>query len=172
MWLHLIRVCWGAAFLLSFPVIAEPVKTVYLIRHAEKGITEDHSRDPGLTPCGQKRAQALADFFKSVPLQMIYSTNYQRTLHTAAPIASAQQLEVRQYDPDQLEHFAQTLQQQPEQIILVVGHSNTTATLAGHLTGTSVAALTETDFDRLYQVLLTQPQPQLNVFHQTFRCAG
>ncbi|QPG05339.1 histidine phosphatase family protein [Salinimonas marina] len=172
MWLSFVRACCGAALLFTLPGFAEPVKSVYLIRHAEKGITEGHSRDPQLTECGQQRAQALAGFFKSVPLQAIYSTDYQRTLHTAAPIASAQQLEVRQYDPNQLEQFAQTLQQQPEQNILVVGHSNTTPTLAKHLTGRPVAALTEADFDRLYQVLLTPAQPQLNVFRQTFRCAG
>ena len=50
--------------------------TLYLVRHSEK---QTDSNDPELTPCGEERSESLSVFFEDVPLQAVYSTNYQRT---------------------------------------------------------------------------------------------
>ena len=175
MTLHLGRALCLAALVLAPSVWAETIathtKSIYLVRHAEKIISDSHIHDPQLTECGHARAQSLAHFFKKVPLNAIYSTNYLRTLHTAEPVANVHNLKIQEYNPRQLEQFAQSLLQQSDDLILVVGHSNTTATLAGLLSAQPVSALTEADYDRLYQVVLNAGNAQVNVFHQTFKCS-
>ena len=63
--------------------------TIYLVRHAEK---QDDSKDPALSECGQKRAQALAALFADIPLAAVYATPYQRTQQTAAAVANNKKL--------------------------------------------------------------------------------
>lgn len=107
---------------------------IYLVRHAEK--METGESDPLLTPQGMERANRLKDILEKAKLQQIYSTDYQRTQMTAAPTAEQTKLEVQSYDPRALADFANQLKQEAKgQKILVVGHSNTTPTLANALLG-------------------------------------
>ncbi len=80
---------------------------IYLSRHAEKikGIS-----DPGLTEKGKNRAQWLSDFLKSKSVEVIYSTNYKRTLQTAQPVASVQKKDIIIYDPHHQEQLPKTAQ--------------------------------------------------------------
>lgn len=71
-----------------------------LIRHGENDYTKKHKLAghlPGvhLNERGQKQAQALAEALKDVPLKAIYSSPLERAMETAAPIATARQLEVQ-----------------------------------------------------------------------------
>lgn len=104
--------------------------TIYLVRHAEKVSDSANPDNPGLSSCGELRSQALAVMLSEIDLNEIYSTGYQRTLNTAAPIAASKQLKVEAYDPTKLEEFARLLRSR-KQDVLVVGHSNTTGVLAG-----------------------------------------
>jgi 2,3-bisphosphoglycerate-dependent phosphoglycerate mutase len=108
------------------------VTTFYLIRHAEKDRSEGVGNDPQLTEKGLKRAQRWAKVLGLEPLDAVYSTDYQRTLQTAAPAAEANGLEVSLYDPNAFD--AQTwIAQHKGQRVLIVGHSNTTPMLANRL---------------------------------------
>lgn len=128
---------------------------IYLVRHAEKQTGDD----PSLTEAGKARAETLAELLSDKGLTQIYSTNYKRTLETAAPIAERTRLEVRLYDPSDLESFAQVLKS-TEGVILVVGHSNTTPPLAAALGGEAGTPIDEsTEYDRLYVVDLSGDKP-------------
>ena len=128
---------------------AESDTVYYLVRHAEKTIEKS---DPALTPVGKKRAQDLAARLKGVPLTAIYSSDYIRTRDTAAPIAAATGLEVKLYNPRDLEGFAEMLLAENGHI-LVVGHSNTTPPLSALLGGPEGEPIVEaTEYDRLYVV--------------------
>jgi broad specificity phosphatase PhoE len=97
----------------------------YLIRHAEKDRSAAASKDPDLTAMGQLRAKNWAKVFSKVPLDAVYSTAYNRTEQTAAPVARAKELGLQTYDPRTLyspEFKAATI----GKTVLVVGHSNTT----------------------------------------------
>ena len=128
---------------------------IYLVRHAEK----QKGDNPSLTQAGKARADTLADLLSDKGLSEIYSTNYRRTLETAAPIAERTRLEVKLYDPSDLEAFAQVLKS-TEGVILVVGHSNTTPPLASALGGEAGTPIDEsTEYDRLYVVDLSGDEP-------------
>lgn len=127
---------------------ASPI--VYLVRHAEKMKGDD----PSLTEQGRLRAEALADTLEDEDIQLIFSTNYARTLETAAPLAARRGLEIILYDPGDLPGFADTLRQVTVPT-LVVGHSNTTPDLVTLLGGDGGKPIIEaTEYDRLYAVRL------------------
>ena len=65
------------------------VFTIYLVRHSEK---EPAANNPQLTPCGEQRSESLSRFLSDVPIDVIYSTDYNRTKKTALPTAMSKGL--------------------------------------------------------------------------------
>lgn len=124
---------------------------VYLVRHAEK---LDDSRDPPLNDAGRTRASALAAMLRDAGVTHVWSTDYERTRHTAEPLATAAGLEVASYDPRDLPAFATRLRMIPGRH-LVVGHSNTTPQLVAALGGQAGSPIEESEYDRLYIVTLS-----------------
>lgn len=113
---------------------AEPITTIYLIRHAEKDRSEGVGEDPELTEIGHARAQGWARVFREEPIDAVYSTNYQRTQQTAAPVAALFGLEVAIYEPNEIDPET-FLEQHKGQHVLIVGHSNTTPMLVNRFIG-------------------------------------
>jgi 2,3-bisphosphoglycerate-dependent phosphoglycerate mutase len=103
----------------------ERTTSVYFIRHAEKDRSNPDERNPHLTDQGIQRAEKWAHFFKDIPLDAVYSTNYHRTIETAYPTAQQKGLEVINYDPRILDP-APFVNKHKGRTILIVGHSNTT----------------------------------------------
>lgn len=101
------------------------VTTYYFIRHAEKDRNEKNNDNPDLTEKGIQRAENWMAVFDKVPFDIIYSTNYNRTIQTANPTAKHKNLEVQIYDPKALynEDFKSKTKGKK---VLIVGHSNTT----------------------------------------------
>ncbi len=142
-------------FILSlfFTNIVFAQTTIYLVRHAEKIISKNE--DPGLTAIGKYRARNLAKQLKNADITHIFSTDYQRTKQTAQFLAKNIDLEIKLYDPNKLEVFANKLKQINGNI-LVVGHSNTTPMLTQLLSGKNIAEIKEYEYDNLYQVILSK----------------
>ncbi|MEC7263423.1 MAG: histidine phosphatase family protein [Bacteroidota bacterium] len=103
----------------------EPViSTFYFIRHAEKDRTDPENPDPELNQDGLDRAIRWAEVFDAIPMDAIYSTNYERTTMTAAPTSVKQNVDVQYYDPKTLDVEEFKLINEGKNV-LVVGHSNT-----------------------------------------------
>ena len=101
------------------------ITTYYLIRHAEKVRADSTNKNPHLTEKGKSRAQNWSTVFKDVNFDMVYSTNYNRTIQTATPTANEKNLEMQFYNPKVL--FDSNFQSETKgKTVLVVGHSNTT----------------------------------------------
>ena len=143
--------------------------TIYLVRHAEKEVSSDDPKDPNLTDCGQQRSQSIAEFLGKINLDMVYSTNYKRTMQTAEPTATQKNLEISQYNPRDLGAFATTLKEL-KQDVLVIGHSNTTPVLAGLLIGEDIPPIDETVYNQIYQVVISKETGQLQLFQSAFVC--
>ncbi|WP_068545023.1 histidine phosphatase family protein [Thalassotalea crassostreae] len=142
--------------------------TIYLVRHAEK--LSDTS-DPKLTQCGIDRAVHLNNQLINVPLSAIYSSDYQRTKMTAAPLVANHNVDLSIYDPRELDAFSKKLIKL-KTTALVVGHSNTTAVLAGLLANESLPAFDESIYDRLYQVTFIDGKPHLQLLQMSFVCVS
>ncbi|NOX67906.1 MAG: histidine phosphatase family protein [Gammaproteobacteria bacterium] len=130
--------------------------TMIFVRHAERAL--EPADDPGLSEAGRRRVAELtrqlveADVVAGV--DAIYSTPFRRTLETAQPLATALDLEVNQYDPDDNEAVLETiLKSHKGKIILVVGHSNTVPTLIADLGASKkVPPIGHSEYDNIYIV--------------------
>ena len=143
--------------------------TIYLVRHSEKDLLSNDHSDPPLSKCGEQRSESLSVFLREVNLDVIYSTDYNRTRKTALPTALSKGLIIKKYNSQQLEEFSKSLINN-KQDVLVVGHSNTTAVLAGLLVGKELEAFDLDIYDRIYQVVISKNASQINLLHSTFVC--
>lgn len=118
----------------SETTVTEIETTYYLIRHAEKDRSDKTNRNPELNKVGQARATAWATHFKDIDLDLIYSTNYNRTQQTATPTAVSKGLEIKEYNPSSMydDHFKAATK---GKVVLVVGHSNTTPAFVNAILG-------------------------------------
>jgi broad specificity phosphatase PhoE len=149
----LVIACFFLSSLLSLASIAE--QHIYLVRHAEK--QSDGTSDPALTETGKRRAMALAEQLANNNISAVYSSNYQRTKQTAAPLAQQLNLEVTLYDPRKLKELAATIKA-TQGNVLIVGHSNTTPALAFYLGGHAFGDIDESEYDRLYHLQIKNDQ--------------
>ena len=118
----------------SFTSFAQEVTTYYLIRHAEKDRSDKTNSNPELTDLGHQRALRWSSVFENVTFDVVYSTNYLRTIATAKPTASAKGLEIQFYNPREL--YSKDFQQETlGKTVLVVGHSNTTPQFVNAILG-------------------------------------
>jgi probable phosphoglycerate mutase len=145
----------GCATNRSAPPDSTAATTVFIVRHAEKDPTPGLA-DPGLTPDGQLRAEALRDTLRKFPVAAVYTTDTARTRATAAPLAASLGLEPQLYDARQPAVLARRLREQHRgQTILVVAHSNTLLSLIDALGAPRpVPELTDADYDYLFEVTL------------------
>lgn len=112
----------------------EGTKVIYLIRHAEKDTVP--AKNPILTDQGYERSYALAQIFKSTRLDAVYSTLYNRTMHTVDSLTTMKGISTKIYQPKELKSLsAELLESTDLNRVLIAGHSNTTPALAGVLMG-------------------------------------
>ena len=118
----------------SLSSFAQEVSTYYLVRHAEKDRSDKTNSNPELTDLGHQRALRWSSVFENVTFDVVYSTNYLRTIATAKPTASAKGLEIQFYNPREL--YSKDFQQETlGKTVLVVGHSNTTPQFVNAILG-------------------------------------
>lgn len=111
--------------LLALAIGARPAaaqRTIYLVRHAEK---IDESRDPSLSAAGQARAQRLAELLARTGISAILTSEYKRTAETARPLAATRKLTPQIIAAKDRPALLARLRARPDEIILVVGHSDT-----------------------------------------------
>ncbi len=112
----------------------EVVSVFYFIRHAEKDRSNPDNLDPELKQEGLGRSIFWAKVFEPTQLDMIYSTDFERTKMTAAPTAIQKKINVNYYDPKNID-VQKFLTENIGKTVLVVGHSNTTPDFVNKILG-------------------------------------
>lgn len=131
-------------------------KLIFLVRHAEKA--DDGTKDPPLTETGITRSNLLADMLTDAEISHIYSTDYKRTRETAQALSLKTGHEINSYNPGELDSFVKSLKSLKGNI-LVVGHSNTTPSLANLLIGEDkYEPIDEADYTNLFIISLSGDQ--------------
>ena len=126
---------------------------IILVRHAEKATGGD---DPGLTPDGGARAEALRQALAGLPLDGVITTHYRRTRLTAAPVVTARELvpvEVpagRVVGAHAAEVAARVNAMPAGSAVLIVGHSNTLGPIIAALGGPAIPELCDRQYDDLF----------------------
>ncbi|HEX6219206.1 MAG TPA: histidine phosphatase family protein [Sphingomicrobium sp.] len=130
----------------AMPVLAGG--PVYVIRHLERAPGD---ADPSLSERGAARAEQLAALLANAKIKAVFATATKRAQETGAPLAKAAGLQVTTYDPRDVDALAAAVEAAGGPV-LVVGHSNTVASLVAKFGGAKPAELTEQDYGTLFVV--------------------
>jgi broad specificity phosphatase PhoE len=120
---------------------------LFLIRHAERA---DESDDTLLSPAGEARAQSLARLLKDAGITAIYTSQYRRSVDTAAPLAAALRLRPRVLPAEDTAGLARALRH--ERAALVVSHSHLLPGLLQAL-GAPAITLARGEYDNLFLLI-------------------
>lgn len=136
--------------------LAQETTTFILVRHAEK--EDDDTRNPPLSEVGVQRANDLMDLLAKADIIAIYSTDYDRTQMTVAPLAEVKEMSILSYgwkDPKAL--ITEMLEKHKGGTIVISGHSNTTPVLANILLGEEkYAQFDDSDYGNLLIVTVSE----------------
>ncbi len=126
-----------ALALIALPARSE--KVVLLVRHAEKGPTDDVGAGPSLTATGEMQAMRLCAMLRSAGISEIITSEKTRTKQTAAPLAKALRLEPTVIPRGDNKKVVEEINRASENaVILVVGHSTEHPALCTKLGAQSV----------------------------------
>ena len=147
---------------------APEVTTVYLVRHAEKSTVVANDPDPALTAAGRARANALAVRLANEGITNVISTQWTRTRETARPLASVLGL-TTEIVPTGGSAFADStaaaVLRHRGGTILVVGHSNTVASVIAALGGPRLPDLCDSEHSNLFVMRITSSQAPVIMRH-------
>lgn len=131
------------------------ITTVILVRHGEKA---GPSGDVPLSEAGLARASELARVLEGVKLDAIYTTPFERTRKTVAPVAEKLGMKVDEVAAGKtyVEEMAKLIREKHEgDTVLISGHSNTTPDVIRAL-GATVPDMPDSTYDDLYIVTLIE----------------
>jgi phosphohistidine phosphatase SixA len=149
----LIRAIFPALLLCQLAAAQQNVRTVFLVRHAEK---TSASGDAPLSPEGEKRADCLAGVLKDAGIKQIYVTDAKRTQQTAAPLAKALKITPKILPAKDPNALIKDLVYIGGGNILVVGHSDTVPFVIARMQGGTVAPIGENEYDRMFVMTIAE----------------
>jgi len=125
-----------------------PSTTIVIVRHADRAGTAD-----SLSAAGVVRAQDLSRVLAVANVTRIYHSDTHRTRDTAAPLAAALGLDLREYPAKEAATLIeQILRDDSGKTVLVVGHSNTVSLLIAAAGGPKLTDINDNEFDGLFMV--------------------
>ena len=147
------------AVLIALATAARGQQAILLVRHAEKATDANEASVP-LSEAGTARAARLAELLKTAGVTAVYATDTVRARKTAEPLAKAAGLEVRIYAPRDADGkpaprllVDRLKKEEPQGVVLVVGHSNTVPEVLAALGYAAKVEIPSTQFDDLFLVV-------------------
>lgn len=135
---------------------AQKTLKVWIVRHAEKDITDVKDRDPDLSPAGAERAEALKKELKGQKIDSIFSTDYKRTKLTGFPLADITGISINTYEPSKAAELVKSLKENAAgKKILIIGHSNTVLELIEAFGAKRpVPSISDDEYDYLFSLTI------------------
>ncbi len=134
------------------PALASAQKMVILTRHAERAdgqATMSASTDPQLSAAGEARAAKLAMMLADANITAMFTTEFRRTKDTAAPLAAKLKLTPDVVAAAQAAALVEKIRAHANDIVFVVGHSNTVPAIIKALGGPDVM-IGDNEYDNLF----------------------
>ena len=153
-------------FMLSFQCLASPTHSIFLSTHAE---IKHKVSNPSLSKCGQLRAKQLSTLLTYSNIKGVYSTTDRRTMQTANPTAQQYNIPVKIFTTQLLDSIAITAINENNNI-LIVGNTDTINFLVEFITKQQVNLPSNNYQQMLYQIIMVDNQPILNVLKQPLKC--
>jgi len=148
--------------LLSSVLTGAQSKVVFLVRHAERASA---APDSLLSDAGQKRATCLASTLKDAGIQSIFTTPYQRTQQTAAPLARVLSIAPVSIASDDQNALVEKIRSASGNV-LVVGHSDTLPGILQKLGIAQRVTIRSDEYDKLFVVIIAPDgAPAMTMLH-------
>lgn len=152
---RLLSVAWVVLAVLVVPSVAS-AQMVILVRHAERAdgggpaaTAMMAQADPELSAVGKARALTLAAMLKDAGVTKIFTTQYKRTIDTAAPLAGVLRLTPETIESRDQASLVAKIRAHTTGTVLVVGHSNSVPAIIKALGGPDVT-IGESEYDNLF----------------------
>ena len=126
---------------------AQNVRTIFLVRHADK--VSDES-DALLSDAGHRRAECLAKTLADAHIQQIYTSDLQRTQQTAAPLAEQLHLRPVAIPLSKLDDLIAAIRSEKAANILVVWHDATLPKILRALGAPEIPPIAHTEYDLFF----------------------
>jgi phosphohistidine phosphatase SixA len=140
----------------------EQVRTIYLVRHADK--VSDETDSP-LSERGHRRAECLANTLAGAHIQQIFTSDLQRTQQTAAPLAEKLHLKPVVFSLSRREEVVKAIRTGKAANVLVVWHDATLPKILRALGAPEISPIAHTEYDRFFILTLgrdkAHSQPRL-----------
>ena len=130
------------------PPVPQPGPDFYVMRHLD---TPTGATDPDLTPEGQSKAEALANWFTGEPPAVIFVSDTKRARQTAAPLAAKLGLIPVVYDPRSTPGLIAEILKSPNPA-LIIGHSNTVPDIVAALGGARPEPIAHDQFGDIWHI--------------------
>lgn len=143
--------CLFAVLIFPARAGAQSVRTVYLVRHADK-VSDD--ADAALNEAGHRRAACLADTLADAHVQQIFISNLQRTRQTAAPLVEKLHLQPIAIPLSKPDELIQAIRSSQAASVLVVWHDATLPMILHALGAPEITPIAHTEYDRLFVLTL------------------
>jgi|SRR5882672_1199339 len=141
------------AAVLCMPAVAFAQKLVFVVRHAERADAGMPAQaDPPLSVAGEARAEKLAAMLADAGVKDIFATELRRTQDTAKSLAMKTGVAVEQVASKDTAMLIAKIKSHPNDVVLVVGHSNTLPAILKALAGVDVA-IADNEYDNLFVVV-------------------
>jgi len=152
------------------PVQVEGSTLVYLVRHAEKDMSDPKAVDPAISTAGQERAKALAARLGGTGIKAIFTTQFRRTIETADPLAAAigvtPEIVRAGWTTDADSAKAAVFRHKGEKV-LFVGHSKTIPGIIEALGGPKLADICESQYSNLF-IMYLPPSGKARLVRQNY----
>jgi len=145
------------AIILAQPPSAGAQRAVVLVRHADR---LDSSPDSPLSRGGEARALRLASLLLDVGITAIYTSEFQRTIKTAEPLALTLKIAPMRWPAADREGLFRRLRSiHTEDVVLMVGHGESVPALMKAYGHQEIVAIDPEDYSDLFVLVPRENGP-------------
>ncbi|NOQ71818.1 MAG: histidine phosphatase family protein [Crocinitomix sp.] len=148
--------CVGPLILSCSSKIKKDEVVIYLVRHAEKDLSDPTNVDPELTAEGLARAEKLVKEMKGVKLEGVFSTEYIRNIKTVQPLCDDRGMEIQNYAAFDFSGMLDLMKTNKGKAFLICGHGDNLLPMVDYLGATRpIESLGHTENDKIFRVKIT-----------------
>ena len=138
-------------------------KVIYLVRHAEKNLT-DTTDNPDLTAEGVDRSNELVKVLNTIKIDNFYSTKYQRNMNTLQPLANFNSKEIKVYEWHDWEPMLEGIKKSKDKTFIISGHGDNLLPMIVYLGATQpIEKLGHEEYDNIFKVTLSNKDTVVEV---------
>jgi broad specificity phosphatase PhoE len=157
-----------ATVFLGCTALAQAQQAIFLVRHGETVAPKGTKLRP-LSEAGQRRAVLLATLLKDAGINVVFTSDLERTVKTAEPLAQSLRIKPKtlgqlntQFKQNDVDAFVALLRSEHgRDIVLLVGHANTVPALLKALGHPLEIEIPETEFDNLFVLIPKSEGPPI-----------